>query len=70
MGWPEQHDLSHCGREDGFKVRLLFFPGDDADFNLFETRLFQPAVKVAFRETQPSVAIQLMRLLEIVFHQI
>ena len=39
-------------------MRRLFFGGDDADFYLLETRLFQPVVQVAFGKTQPAIAVR------------
>ena len=51
-------------------MRRLVFGGDDADLDFFEAGGFEPAVQVAFRKTQPTVAIKFMRLVEIVLEQI
>src|ERR1039457_779264 len=51
-------------------MRRLFLGGDDADFNFFETRFFQPAVQITLGKTRPAVAVKFVRLLEIVLEQI
>src|SRR5216117_3246418 len=57
-------------RQDGLKMRGLFFAGNDADFDLLEARLFQPAMQIAFREARPAVTVKVARLREIVQEQI
>src|ERR1035437_8864333 len=56
-------------RQDCLKMRRLFFARDDADFDFFETRFFQPTMQIAFRKTEPAVAVKFVRLLEVVLQQ-
>ena len=51
-------------------MRRLFLAGHHADFDLFGTGLFQPAVKIAFGKSRPAVAVELARLPKIVLEQI
>ena len=53
--------------QNGLEMRRLFLGGDDADFDFFETGGFEPAVQIAFRKTEPAVAVKLTRFVEIVF---
>ena len=51
-------------------MRRLFFAGDNADFNFFEMRLFQPAMQVAFLETEPLITVQLGSFVKAMLQQI
>ncbi len=56
--------------QNGLKMRRLFLGGDDADLNFFQACRFEPAVQIAFRKTQPAVAVEFARLVEVVLKQI
>ena len=56
--------------QNGFKMGRLLLAGDDVDFDSFESGCFEPALQIALGEAQPSVAIELMGLLEAVPGQI
>ena len=43
-------------------MRRLFLAGDNADFDFLEARFVQPAMQIAFGETQPAVAVKLRAL--------
>src|ERR1035437_9112564 len=51
-------------------MRRLFFCGNDADFNLFETGGFEPAVQIAYDEAEQAVAVKFAGLVEVVLEQI
>ena len=61
---------SFPARQNGLEMRRLFFRSHDADFNFFETGGFEPAVQIAFGETQPAVAVKFTRFVKIMFQQI
>src|SRR4051812_40531908 len=58
------------GGKNGFEMRGLFLSRDDADFDFPETGGFHPALQIALGESEPAVAIKLVRLLELVLRQI
>ena len=47
----------HSAGQDRLKMGRLLLPRDHADFDLLETCILQPAVKVALGKTEPPVAI-------------
>ena len=51
-------------------MRWFLFTGDDADFDFFESCGFEPMMQIAFRETQPAVAVKLVGLVKIVLEQV
>lgn len=51
-------------------MRRLFLSRDDADFYLLEARRFQPVMQIALGKAGPAVAVELLRLPEIVLQQI
>src|SRR6266852_3452574 len=57
-------------RQNRFEMRRLFFAGDDANLNFFESRPFQPMMQIAFHESQPAVPIKLAGFFEFVPGQI
>ena len=56
--------------ENGLKMRGLFLSRHDADFNFPESRVLEPAMQIAGRETEPAVAIDCVRFLETMLQQI
>src|SRR5881296_1832281 len=57
-------------RQDRLEMRRLFLARHDANLDFFETRLFEPAVQIAFGKTQPAIPINLARLPEIVLEEV
>ena len=53
-------------RQHRLKMRRLFLTSDDVYFNFFKTGLFQPAMQIAFRKTQPTVTVKFVGPLELV----
>jgi len=51
-------------------MRRLVLARHDADFNLLEAGFVQPAVQIALGKTRPAVAVELLRLVEVVLEQI
>jgi len=47
-------------------MRRLFLAGDHVDFDFFETGGFQPAMQVAVRKTQPTIAVEFTGFLKFV----
>lgn len=56
--------------QDRLEMWRLFLPGDDADFNVLEPRLLQPALQIAFGEAEPSITVQLPGILELMGQEI
>ena len=51
-------------------MRRLLLAGDDADFDLLEAGRFEPAMQIALGKAEPAVAVELVRLLEVVLGEV
>ena len=66
----ESETLFFTAGKDCLKMRRFFFPGYDADLDLPEAGILQPAMQIAFGKTEPAVAIGIARLFKAVLQQI
>ena len=57
-------------RENGLKMRALFFTRDHPDVDVFEAGVFKQLMQFNFTEAEPMIGIQFARLLELMAEQI
>ena len=67
---PSSLQTRSAARQDRLEMRGLFFGGDNADFDFFEARFFEPAMQIAFGKAQPAVTVKFVRFLEVVLEQV
>ncbi len=61
---------ARAAREQGFKIGLLVFAGDNRDLDLLETGFLQEAVERAFPESEPDVGVEFPGLFKAVLFQV
>src|SRR5437660_8183643 len=59
------HESLRPSREQGLKIRTLFFPRDHADIDVLEADVFQKLVQLHFAETEPVISVEFARSLEL-----
>src|SRR5439155_13889724 len=64
------HESLRPSREQGLKIRTLFFPRDHADIDVLEVDVFQKLVQLHFAETEPVISVEFARSLEGMVQQI
>ena len=62
--------LLDAPRQDRLKMGRLFLARHDADLDFSETRPLQPPVQIAFGKAKPTIAVKLMRALEVMLRQV
>src|SRR5437899_12193917 len=64
------HESLRPSREQGLKIRTLFFPRDHANIDVLEAGVFQKLVQLHFAETEPVISVEFARSLEGMVQQI